>query len=239
MSQPATRNRPNLVQTLAAELARAITSGAIPIGAKLPSEAALTAEHGVSRTVVREAIAALRADGLVEARQGAGVFVIADRPATTSPFKAFDPEKLSNIIELLELRIAVEVEAAALAAARHSPAQLEAIFEALDRIDRAKAAGLSTAQADLAFHDAIAVASNNPRFGQFLTMLGQDAIPRSRLRAESQQASPPDYLDKLQSEHRRIADAIAARDESRARDAMRLHLFFSQERYRKMLRAAQ
>ncbi len=72
---PAAGSRPNLVQTLSAALARDITSGAIHLGGcKLSSEAALTTEHGISRTVIHEAIATLRADGLVEARQGAGAF---------------------------------------------------------------------------------------------------------------------------------------------------------------------
>ncbi len=235
----APKNRPNLVQALTSDLAHAITSGAIPVGGKLPTEATLTEKHSVSRTVVREAIAALRADGLVEARQGSGVFVTAAQPATISPFQALHPQKLSSIIELLEFRVAVEVEAAALAAARRSPAQQEAIFEALEQLDRAQAEGRSTAEADLAFHAAITTASNNPRFGQFLAMLGKDAIPRSRLSDVALEQADPDYQNKLRAEHRRIADAIDARDEGRARDAMRLHLFFSQERYRQMLRAAQ
>ena len=98
--------------------------GQFPPGSRLPSEAQLTEAHGVSRTVVREAIAALRADRLVEARQGAGVFVLeAEVPAPTPLFlRNIDHERVSSMIELLELRTAVEVEAAGLAALRRSPA---------------------------------------------------------------------------------------------------------------------
>ncbi|TJW42555.1 MAG: FadR family transcriptional regulator, partial [Mesorhizobium sp.] len=91
---------------------------------------ALIDRFGFSRTVVREAIAALRADGLVESRQGAGVFVLGPKPVDEG-LKLFTDEtnKISDIIEELELRIGIEVEAAGLAAARSSPAQ-EAEIEA-------------------------------------------------------------------------------------------------------------
>ncbi|MCL5778092.1 FadR family transcriptional regulator [Limibaculum sp. FT325] len=227
--------RPNLVVRLASDLREAIVSGRIEVGEKLPSEAALTSRYGVSRTVVREAVAALRADGLVQPRQGAGVFVIRARPEDTNPFQNIDTKKISDIVELLELRTAVECEAAGLAALRRSPAQEEAIYEAFGDVERAIGAGQSAAAADLAFHLSIARAANNPRFVDFLEMLGRDAIPRARL-AQGEAARGADYLALLQAEHRRIADAIAAGDEDGARAAMRAHLKGSQVRYRRMMR---
>lgn len=227
--------RPNLVVRLAGDLREAIVSGRIAVGEKLPSEAALTSQYGVSRTVVREAVAALRADGLVQPRQGAGVFVIRARPDDANPFQNIDVKKISDIVELLELRTAVECEAAGLAALRRSPAQEEAIFEAFGDVERAIEAGQSAAAADLAFHLAIARAANNPRFADFLEMLGRDAIPRARL-ARGEEARGAEYLALLQAEHRRIADAIALGDEDEARAAMRAHLKGSQARYRRMMR---
>ena len=93
-----------------------IEAGYYAPGDKLPTEPALIDRFGFSRTVIREAIAALRADGLVESRQGAGVFVIGPRQ-TDPALKLFTSEtdKISDIIEELELRIAIEVEAAGLA----------------------------------------------------------------------------------------------------------------------------
>jgi len=228
--------RPNLVNKLADDLRREIASGAIPVGEKLPSEAALTTLHGVSRTVVREAVAALRADGMVEARQGAGVFVVNAQPANVAPFQPVDFDKFSSVIEMMELRTAVEVEAAALAAARRSPAQEEAISEALMAIDRVAETGEEASRQDLAFHLAIARATNNPRFEQFLAMLDLDAIPRARLKMNGESGGNQQYLAQLQDEHRRIADAISARDESAARAAMRAHLEGGQRRYRDFLR---
>ena len=116
-----------LTERLGENLRQAIAAGQFPPGTKLPSEAQLVEAHGVSRTVVREAIAALRADKLVEARRGAGVFVLTTPVANDSllSLHAVDPARVSSMIELLELRTAVEVEAAGLAALRRSPAQEE------------------------------------------------------------------------------------------------------------------
>jgi len=236
VKKPAQGGRPSLVGKLADDLRREISSGAIAVGEKLPSESALTERHGVSRTVVREAVAALRADGMVEARQGAGVFVVNAQPANAAPFYPVDLDKFSSVIEMMELRTAVEVEAAALAAARRSPAQEEAIAEALLAIDRAAEIGEGASRQDLAFHMAVARATNNPRFEQFLSMLDIDAIPRARLQVGAESSSNQQYLTQLQGEHRRIADAISARDESAARTAMRAHLEGGQRRYREFLR---
>jgi DNA-binding FadR family transcriptional regulator len=212
-----------------------IASGAVAVGDRLPGELTLAAEHGVSRTVVREAIAALRADGLVEARQGAGVFVTAAAPPATR-LQRIDPSRISSVIEMLELRAAVEMESASLAAARRSPAQAEAIWEACEVIEARIAAGASTTEADLAFHLAIADATNNARFAEFLRMLGGTVIPRRALREAEGEAVPDDYLVQIQAEHRTIADAVARGDGDGAREAMRIHLKGSVQRYRSLLR---
>src|SRR6201995_2906101 len=112
-------------------LAEQIISGKLPVGAKLPSEQEMMKGMGVSRTVVREAVAALRARGLVVTRQGAGAFV--DRAAGQQPY-AIDPEglgSLDSVLDILELRMAVESEAAAIASERATVAQITAIGEGL------------------------------------------------------------------------------------------------------------
>jgi len=229
--------RRNLVATVSDRLRTAIREGRLKPGDKLPSEQALTREHAVSRTVIREAIAALRADGLVEPRHGVGVFVLDTQPPTA----AFHVEtaRISSIIEMLELRAAVEAEAAALAAARRSPAQEEAIYECFEDLGRLIAAGEPTTDADLAFHLAIADATNNPRFREVLTMMGRTVIPRSSLQSGQGEATPATYLDQIQTEHRRIVEAISARDDEGARLAMRVHLNGSQERYRSLIRGSE
>ncbi len=225
-----------LVSVVSAELRRLIVDGRIEPGGKLPSEAALTKKYNVSRTVIREAVATLRADGLVEARQGAGVFVLNSQPVVNFPFQVFDEERISSMIEMLELRTAIEIEAAGLAAVRRSPAQEEAIFERHDDLGRLIEAGQATAEADFAFHIAIADATNNPRFREFLDMMGQRVIPRALLQSGERERSSSDYLGQIQAEHKTIAEAISGRDEQAAREAVRTHLKGSQQRYRQLLR---
>lgn len=254
--------RGNLVKTVEEALRSVIESGEITVGAKLPSESALTQRYGVSRTVIREAVSALRLSGLVEARQGVGVFVSRKAPAVESPpatFRVEDPRRLSEVIELMELRAGIEVEAAGLAAARRSPAQAEAVRERWEDIELAIAAGRAGTEADLAFHLAIADATNNPQFRRMLEMMGRDAIPRGALGSEvdgsgTDEAGAPDasgasggratetrprltadYLRQIQVEHRAIADAIAVGDANAARAAMREHLEGSRDRYRALL----
>ena len=226
--------RGNLAARLADTLRRKVMGGQIPVGAKLPSEAELTRAHGVSRTVVREAVASLRAEGLVESRQGAGVFVIADGAGPEGAFRDVDPDKISSIVEMLELRAAVEIEAAGLAARRRSAAQEDAIFRACEAMEALIARGAPSAPGDYAFHLAVAAATNNPRFAEFLDLTGLGVIPRAGLQEARPSASP--YLAQMMAEHRAVADAIAAGDEAGAKAAMRTHLEGSQQRYRNMLR---
>lgn len=226
----------SLVARISEALRQSIRAGDYPPGTKLPSEAQLTQAHGVSRTVVREAVAALRADGLVEARQGAGVFVL-EAPAAPLFFpQNIDGARVSSTIELLELRTGVEVEAAGLAAARRSPAQEEVIFERLFAVRAAMEAGRSTVEADLALHLAIADATNNPRFREFLGMIGREAIPRTLLEQDGESVERATaYMKLIDDEHQRIVFAISRGDEEAAREAMRVHLRGSQQRYRALL----
>lgn len=219
------------------ELRQQIAKGRYKPGDRLPSEAQLTREFGVSRTVVREAIAALRSDGLVEPRQGAGVFVLEPAPVERRPFHDVDLARVSSLIEMLELRTAVEGDAAGLAAVRRSPAQEENIIEAFDTFRTSALQGMPTAEADFAFHVAIAEAANNPRFSEFLRMLGPTLIPRRAVTATGEEnVPPPADLNRLIGEHEAILAAIQDGNEDAARAAMREHLKSSQARYRAMLR---
>ena len=233
-SDPTPVKAKTLVVQLRDTLRAAIERGDYAPGDRLPSEAQLTRAHNVSRTVVREAIAALRADGLAEPRQGAGVFVTAP-PAL--PFQNLDVARVSSMIEMLELRTALESDAAALAALRRSAQQDEAISLAYTRFQSLAAQGEPTAEADLAFHLAVAEATNNPRFVEFLHMIGLALIPRRSVKS-IEPPLPADYLRLIDAEHRAIATAISDGDADAARAAMRHHLTGSQTRYRAMLRHA-
>ena len=216
-------------------LAAQIGSGRLAPGARLPTEQEMMAALGVSRTVVREAVAALRAQGLVTTRQGLGAFVASD--SQRRPFR-IDPdglESLEAVVDLMELRMAVEIETAGLAAERAAAKQLRAIGQALAAMDRAIARNESAIDEDYAFHRAIAEATGNAQFPRFLEYLGRFIIPRQTVRMEPIRASGARaYLDAFQREHRLIHDAIREHDSTGARAAMRQHLMKSRERYRKL-----
>lgn len=232
------KRRPNLVNRVTDELRQAILNGDLKLGHKLPSEAGLTEKYSVSRTVVREAIAALRADGLVESRHGVGVFVVEPGPEVAGlTLLTRINHKISDIIEELELRAPVEVEAAGLAAVRCSPAQEADIQAQLTLFSKTIDAGLPTTEADFEFHLAIARATNNTRFTEFLAHLGRRTIPRSQLAEEEGLNELRGTQDlQLHREHLAVAEAIFDRDPERARDAMRAHLMGSLQRYRALTR---
>lgn len=224
-----------LSRALFEQLAEEIRSGRIAPGARLPTETQMTEATGVSRTVVREAVAALRAEGLVITRQGVGAFVSVD--AQRGPFR-IEPENmrsLADVLNVMELRLGVEIESAGIAAERATRAQIKAIGAALEAIGRAARAGDAAIDEDIEFHRAIATATGNPEFARFLRFIGGYLIPRRVVSGLPQRMGGQSaYLDLLQDEHRKIFAAIEQHDPGGAREAMRSHLTRSIERYRKL-----
>jgi GntR family transcriptional repressor for pyruvate dehydrogenase complex len=229
---------PSRASELVDRLASEIVAHRIAPGARLPTEQAMMAAFGVSRTVVREAVAALRAEGLVETRQGVGAFV--SRDVQKRPFR-IDPgemHSISEVLNVMELRTGVEVEAAGIAAERATPSTRHAIERALNAFDRALARGEAAIDEDFRFHQSIAQAARNPHFTRFLEYLGRFLIPRQSVRVVLQR--PDDlrtYLERIQDEHRRIFEAIRAGDAAAARLAMRRHLMGSRRRYQRFAKA--
>lgn len=210
-----------------------VRSGLYAPGEQLPTEHALIDEFGVSRTVIREAIANLRANGLVIARQGVGVFVTEQPFAQPFVLETGDGDAVVEAVAVLELRIALEVEAAGLAAVRRNAQVLCAMRTALAQMDEAIAAGDEAIGPDLAFHRALAAATANYHFLNLLNYLGDFLMPRSRLNTSLiARESRSDYLRHINEEHRRVYEAIEAGDSEAARGAMRLHLMGSKERLR-------
>ncbi|ACM40016.1 GntR family transcriptional regulator [Allorhizobium ampelinum] len=225
----------SLVAQVSDSLRKAILGGDYAPGDRLPSEMELTEAHGVSRTVIREAVTGLRYDGLVEVRQGAGIFVLNHHQSRSNPSK-LDRARLSSDLEVLEIRTPLEIEAAGLAALRRSPAQEEAIFDCHAKLLACIEADRSIREADLALHMAIAAATNNPLFTQFLEMHGASAIPQSKVVAENRAAEQTAYRRLIHREHQAVVVAISDGDEKAARAAMQDHLRGSQLRYRDLLR---
>lgn len=229
----------HLASELVERLSGDILSGKLSPGSKLPTEQEMVAATGVSRTVVREAVAALRAEGLVVTRQGVGAFVAAD--IGRRPFRIDETslDLLKEVINVLELRIGLEAEAAALAAERRQPVHLAAMRTALDGMTAAIEAEEDAVASDLDFHRTIAEATGNPHFTHLFNYLGALLIPRTRVQtfrflAEDRSA----YLRRVNSEHEEIFRAIHDRNANAAHGAMRLHLSNSRERLRRAMEAA-
>jgi DNA-binding FadR family transcriptional regulator len=227
--------RPKLSETVVAAIRKQLVSGEIQPGQKLPTEEKMTEAFGVSRTVIREALASLAADGLVEPRQGAGVFVL-DHPMLTLSSMSQEISKISQAINVLEVRMGIEVEASGLAAARRNAAQVALIQEAFFEFERVLKLGEPTGKADFAFHREIASATNNPLYVEMLDALGDRTIPCDRTSPwYSVEVLSVDYLTKLQGEHLLVLKAISAGDAVAAREAMRAHLVAAQARYSQRL----
>lgn len=235
-----TQDRPDhkkagtLVSRVIADLRQSIGAGEFTPGARLPTEAQLSETFGVSRTVVREAIAALRADQLVDARQGSGIYV---RKQVAPPARPkVDKDRVASVLEILEIRTPLEIEAAGLAAMRRSPSQEEKIFDCHARIFACIEAGRPIREADFALHMAISEATNNPQFSDFLGSRGVTAIPQAEIVTDSEQDRQIAYYRQLYQEHEKIVLAISNGNEEAAREAMRAHLKGSQIRHRELLR---
>lgn len=225
-------------RTLALELVEAfgdrIREGRIAPGDKLPTEAEIMVEFGVSRTVVREALSKLQAAGLVRTRHGIGTFAVGFGDASAFRIAPEDVATLRDVIAVLELRIGLETEAAALAAARRRPENLVTMRSALDAFAAAIDAGRDAVGPDFQFHLEVARATQNAHFVDLMGTLGTMIIPRARLEpVDARGDDRRDYLRRVNGEHESIYDAIANGDAEAARAAMRTHLANSRERRRR------
>lgn len=188
-------------------------------------------KFGVSRTVVREAIAALRNDGLVSSTQGRGMFVTDELPKA-SIWR--DPQEISDIprmLDLYEFRMAWEPEAAALAAVRRSATQEFAIRAVHERLIREVQSNLFPHQANYDFHLEIVRATGNMVYEEAILRFGPHLRPVSPLPDLSPQQGAK-YFNTVIPEHARIVAAIAARDAGMARTAMFDHLTRSIQSFR-------
>ena len=223
-----------LAQAVVDRLAGRIRRGEFKAGDKLPTEYEITRAFGVSRTVVREAMSRLQAAELVEPRHGVGTFV--RQGAGSAPFRIAPVETatLNELIAILELRLSIEAEAAALAASRRSQAHLAAMRRALDAFSRQVAQAKDAVQADFRFHLAIAKATGNRHFGDLIRYLGTMLFPRTRVNsAQLAGEKRVTYLGRVNREHERVYEAIARGAPDDARAAMRAHLESSRERLRR------
>lgn len=222
----------SMTELLFAKLEAQIQSGELPPGSRLPTQKDISASERVSRTVVREAMARLEAQGMSVARQGSGVFV-----TDTARYQAFqvmpdELSELSDIVRLLEVRMALETEMAAFAAARRSTEDIAAMRDALRKMAHVSSDVVAAAQADVAFHMAIARATQNSYYTRIIEFLGIRLVPpRNRyLRDEAPEAHDA-YIAKVRAEHDAILDAIVRMDVPLARQSARQHMQESLSRH--------
>lgn len=228
----------SLTDDLFVKLEAQIRSGQLPPGSRLPTQKEIAEAENVSRTVVREAVARLTAQGLAVSRQGSGMYV-----ADTAEYRAFQITKdelheLADIVKLLEMRLGVETEMAGLAAARRTTADIGAIQDALQAMRDLRGDPVAAAKADTAFHMAIARATQNDYYARFVEFLGLRLVPPRNLYLRDQpEEAHQAYAEKVHGEHEAILDAIVRMDPTRAREAARHHMQESLTRH-SMLSAA-
>lgn len=211
-----------LADQVAEALSAEIRSGRLGAGDRLPTEAELVAQFGVSRTVVREAMSRLKSLGLVDSRQGSGVFV---KRAGFSPlnFDARFAESRQAVIQIVEVRRALEAEVAGLAAQRRTAADVKRIRQAVAALDKAVRAGGDGVEEDVNYHRAIADAARNPFLIGTLDYLQQFLRGATRV-TRANEARRADFMAQVRHEHEAILRAIEAGDAARARQAAARHM---------------
>ncbi|WP_240233040.1 FadR/GntR family transcriptional regulator [Devosia lacusdianchii] len=224
---------PRLTDRVKTGLVRLIADEGLKPGDKLPPSDQLCEKFSVSRTVVREAIASLKAEGRLRSLRGSGVYVSAPPKAVGGSMFMEAPQDIGDVLDFIEFRMSVEIEAAGLAAERRTETNLLRMEQALSQFARHLEDNSLATDADRSFHRAIADATNNMRFRLFVDEMGERLIPRRALGASfTDEKDKSEFLENIQSEHRRIFDAISDRRADEARAAMRQHLEGGRRRYR-------
>ncbi|AVA24648.1 FadR/GntR family transcriptional regulator [Rhizobium sp. LEGMi198b] len=227
--------RGNLAEIVVAKLSERIDSGLYAPGEKIPSSAQLCEEFGVSRTVIREALTSLKVGGRVTARQGAGVYV-SEKDAKALNFEIGRIEDIRSAMQILELRLGVEMQSVALAATRRTPEALAEIARAYDRLETLATEDAEVeARADFEFHLAIARATRNPHFPNFLEAVIERINFDLLLKHRQSARNYGTYLKKINKEHAAILSAITQGDPKAAKSALATHLEESLNRYRALL----
>lgn len=212
----------HLSEQVAEALSVEIRAGRLAVGDKLPTEAVLVEQFSVSRTVVREAVSRLKSLGLVESRQGSGVFV---KPVGFAPlnFDASSAVSRQAVIQMVEVRRALEAEVAALAAQRRTAADVKRIRQSIVALEKAVKAGGDGAEEDVNYHRAIADAAQNPFLISTLDYLRQFLRGVTRV-TRANEARQADFARQVRDEHEAIAHAIEVGDATKARHAAARHM---------------
>ena len=210
-----------------------IVSGKFPPGAKLPTEKKICENFRISRPVVREALARLRMENLVISRRGSGSYVRSERaprgaPKSTAAASVAPPEtresKLTSLLRFMELRFAVEGDAAYYAALRRKPEHLAAMRMAIDEMEAALRTRSLEHDAHFRFHMAIAEAAGNSFFVNVMNLMRPYMDIAMNLQRDLWVLDSAEPINIGRHQHLHIHDAIASGNADEASRAMLLHL---------------
>jgi GntR family transcriptional repressor for pyruvate dehydrogenase complex len=213
---------PHLPALVASSITREIARGRLKPGDQLPTEQALATTFGVSRNVVREAVARLRFEGRIWSQQGRGAFVAEAMQTSVLTIEHDVSQPADAFIALFQFRDILEVQAAALAARLRTAGDLEAMKQVLEAMGQAPYGSVAWLKGDLEFHQAIAGATHNTYVVQVVTFVSERV--RESILAAGNHAGSDDMAQVTDREHKRILAAIETQDEDAARQAMQLHL---------------
>ncbi|MET4927016.1 FadR/GntR family transcriptional regulator [Streptomyces sp. PSRA5] len=214
-----------LTERIARRLEHDIRSGEIAVGTKLPSERELAAQFGSSRNVVREVLRRLEAQHLIEVAPGRGSFVLEQSSGQARGYDALYRAGRPTVRQLIEARIPLEVEMVRLATQRATDQDIAAMRSARDALESATDVVVK-AQADMDFHDAVAVASKNPVLRIMLSSIS-GMMFEMMLRSNSD----PSISEPGVPHHPEIFEAVEARDVDLACARMREHLMLGLRTY--------
>jgi DNA-binding FadR family transcriptional regulator len=210
----------SLVQRVVSALRAEIDAGHFPAESRLPTEQQLSERLNVSRSVVREAIAQLKSDGVLVARRGAGSFISQTPSGTVFRLPGGGSQKL-NLAQLFEMRLWIETQAAMTAARRRTAEDLKRMSDAIREMETRRNDFDAASAADVAFHRAIAAATKNEYFVAFHDFLRGQLVAVRRAQWANTASQAGDYA---RQEHGELYDAIERRDHLAAAEFAERHL---------------
>lgn len=215
--------RSSLRNTAYEQIYQTIARGEWPAGTKLPTEVELARRLGVSRPILREALMRLRLDGIIDSRQGAGTRVI-NVPSRTV-LDHVPPGAIADVLHCYEFRMALEGEAVHQATTRANPALLAGIEAAhADMVAALPNPDIIGHEEDIAFHMAIARATDNPYYLSAVGAIIQNVRIGVRIASTLPHWTREERMRNAIAEHARILDAIRAGRADEARALMRRHI---------------
>jgi GntR family transcriptional repressor for pyruvate dehydrogenase complex len=213
-----------LYQSILDEIREAIRTGKLKGGDQLPSEREMAKAFGTSRAAVRQAIVAMEVSGLVEVKPGSGTYLRdfnLNNYLEPLAYLIYGTE--AGVLDILELRIALETEAAALAAKRATAEDIEVMAKALKSEKESMEAGQMAIEEDVEFHSTISKATHNNVFDKVMYTI-RELLNCSFTEQRNKTWGLPDRVEVILKEHQEIFDAIKNHSPEQARAAMRKHL---------------